>query len=257
MLRPAQALDPMTSDRRHSHRFPTPDDRKEATLQVGDDSFPARLVDQSSTGFAVLVDAHPGVYEGEAVWLRADGVWSKARVARVTLESKGVRVGLTRVVDQGPAEEPKLSFQLWRMPKNYRVTAIIALAVLVTVPCVLWLRYGRQSASAAAGDPFDLSSIAQSDAYQSILRLGPAVFARPEVVRHLGLSQPQLDRVRGIVLRGQQSQELARETGASADELRRIWRAAQEEARQVLTQRQQAKWDEVLRLAEQAEPNDS
>ena len=245
----------MSSDRRHSHRFAAPDDRNAAVLQVGDDSYPARLVDQSSTGFAVLVDAHPGVYEGEAVWLRADGVWTKSRVARVTLESKGVRVGLTRVVDPAAAEEPKFSFQLWRMPKNHRVTAIIALAVLVTVPCVLWLRY-QHSAGLASDGPFDLNSIAPSDAYQSILRMGPSIFTRPEVVRHLSLSQPQLDRVRSIVARGQRARELARDTGASADEIRHLWRAAQEEARLVLTKPQQAKWDEILQLAESSEPSD-
>jgi hypothetical protein len=246
----------MNSDRRHSQRFTAPEDRHEATLQVGDDSYPARLVDQSSTGFAVLVDSHPGVYEGEAVWLRAAGVWTKSRVARVTLESKGVRVGLTRVVDQAAAEEAQISFQLWRMPKNHRVTAIIALAVLVTVPCVLWLRYSQHSASAASDDPFDLRSIAPSDAYQSILRMGPSIFTRPEVVRHLGLSQPQLVRVRSIVARGQRAQELARDTGASAEEIRHIWRAAQEEARLVLTKPQQARWDEILQLAESSEPSD-
>jgi hypothetical protein len=246
----------MTSDRRQAHRFPTPEERNQASLQVGDDSYPARVVDQSATGYSVLVDSHPGVYDGETVWLKADGVWTKARVARVTLESKGVRIGLTRVVEEASAEEPKFSFQLWRMPKNHRVTAIIALAVLVTVPCVLWLRYRQHGGNSAGGDPFDLNSISQADAYQSIERLGPTVFTRPEVVRHLGLSQPQFDRIRGIVLRGEQARKLAHDTGASAEEVRRIWRTSQEEARQALTRSQQGKWEEILRLAERAEPHE-
>ncbi len=245
----------MTSDRRQSHRFPAPEDRSQAALQVGDDSYPARLVDQSASGFAVLVDAHPGVYEGESVWLRADGVWTKARVARVTLESKGVRVGLTRIVDEAAAEEPKLSLGFWRMPKSYRVTAIIALAVLVTATCVLWLRY-QHAAGAATDNPFDLKSIGPADAYETIQRLGPTVFTRPEVVRHLGLTQSQFDLIRSIITRGEQNRELAREVNSPADELRRIWRSAQEEARRVLTKPQQDKWDEIVRAAEKAEPSE-
>src|SRR5262249_31178049 len=124
----------MSSDRRQATRLPTPEDRNEAILQVGDDSFPARLVDQSATGFAVLIASHPGVYEGEGVWLKADGVWTKARVARVTLESGGVRVGLTRVVESSETPLLAATFQFWRMPKNHRVPIIIAMAVLLTVP---------------------------------------------------------------------------------------------------------------------------
>ncbi len=246
----------MSSDRRQSHRFPAIEDRSQAALQVGDDSYPARLVDQSATGFAVLIDSHPGVYEGETVWLRADGVWTKSRVARVTLESKGVRVGLTRIVEETAAEEPAFSFQLWRMPKSHRVTAIIALAVAVTVPCVWWLRHQHVEASAEGGDPFDLRLIDQSDAYQTIQRLGPSVFTRPEVVRHLGLTKSQFDLIRSIIARGEQTRELARDTKAPPEEIRRLWRAAQEEARRVLTQPQQAKWEEIVRLAERAEPDE-
>jgi hypothetical protein len=243
------------ADRRQSHRFPTPQDRDQATLQVGDDAYTVRMLDQSATGFAVLIEAHPGVYEGEAVWLKADGVWTKARVTRVSLESGGVKLGLLRVVEEGVAVEPKIAFQLWRMPKNYRITLTIALALLLTIPCVLWLRQLRTSGADAADDALDVNTIAQLDAYQSIRKLGPAIFAHPEVVRCLRLSQPQLDRVRVIVLRGQQAMKLARDTGATPEELRHVWRAAQEEARLVLTKAQQAKWDEMLHHVEEGGAN--
>jgi hypothetical protein len=239
------------TDRRQSHRYPAPEDRRPATLQVGDDAYEVRLLDQSATGFAVLISAHPGVYEGETVWLKADGVWTKTRVARVNLESGGVKLGLLRVVEQADVPEPKVAFQLWRMPKSHRVTVLIALAAIITIACVLWLREFRATVAAVEDDALDLNSISQRDAYQSINQLGPLIFAHADVVRRLKLSQAQLDRVRGIARRGQQAMKLARDAGDSAEEIRHIWRAAQEEARLVLTKPQQAKWDEVLQLVEE------
>jgi len=249
----------MTTDRRQSHRFPPQEDRDRAVLQVGDDAYQALIVDQSATGFAALVDTHPGVYEGEHVWLKVDGIWTKSHVARVSLESKGVRIGLLRMVEEIPPPEPQLVSQRWWMPKSYRVSGIIALAVLLSVPCIAWLKQGPAQPTPAAkeqeedDETFETRIADEDDPYRAIHQLGPAVFAHSLVIKHLGLTRSQLERVQTIIYRGEQALKVARDTGAPAEELHRIWRLAQEDARRVLSKPQQERWEQLLRMAEERE----
>jgi hypothetical protein len=86
----------MVQERRHAKRYPAAPERKETGLKVGDDTFRARIMDESATGFALQVEGHPAVYEGEHVWLRYEGAWTACHVMSIVPISGGCRLGLSR-----------------------------------------------------------------------------------------------------------------------------------------------------------------
>jgi hypothetical protein len=107
------------SDRRQSQRFTSSEERSEAQLKVGDETIRARVLDESASGFALQVEQHPGVYEGEIVWLMASGCWTKARVARVKPADEGIEIGLSRIVETQEVEPPAKK----KMTRRKRQTA--------------------------------------------------------------------------------------------------------------------------------------
>jgi hypothetical protein len=247
----------MSTNRRQAHRFPSPPERSEAVLKVGDDSIAVCLLDESATGFALQVDQHPGVYEGEVVWLHEGACWTKVRVVHIHADSAGVQLGVTRVVDTpevaDPAEKP--AFRFWRMPKNNRVPVIIALAVLLTLTLVPMLRVWQMGRKASPVGEDEVSNAAagrgQKEFHAWVRDMGPAVFVAPEIVGVLALSERQIERIQRITHRTQQAVALAKDTGATPLEIRHLRLDAQNEARRVLNASQRAKWEELVRLVEQ------
>lgn len=248
------------SNRRQAHRFPTPPKRSDAVLKVGDDSIAVRVLDESATGFALQIDQHPGVYEGEIVWLHSGACWTKVRVVRIHADSAGVSLGVIRVTEAPDAADPakKLAARYWRMPKNNRVPVIIALAVLLTLTLVPLLRVWQLGATTppitSDETAREAGGLGQEAFHAWVRDAGPAVFLAADIAGVLGLSERQIERIQRIAGRSQQAVALAKDTGASLVEVRQMLLDAQNEARQVLNAHQQAKWEELVRLVEQDHP---
>jgi len=242
----------MTSDRRKAHRFTPPGGAPQVLLQVGDAALPGQLLDESATGLAIMVDMHPGVYEGETVWLTVGGSVNRVRVTRISREACGVRIGLQRIVDTAqPSPLPARRFHLWRMPSSPRVQVIIGLAAALTVGSVLLMHQARPQVVEANQDGSAEEEPAANDAYEALRQLGPAVFLEKKVARVLALSTGDLARLRQLAASHAKALELAKDTGSSAEELRRMRRDAQDEACRSLSPTQQAKWEEILEQSRQ------
>ena len=253
----------MSSDRRKSHRFPASPERAEAILRVGDDSIPVRLLDESAVGFLLQVNSHPGVYEGELVWLNTDASWTKVRVARIQCTSSGVQLGLSRIdinaanvdpIDNALIDPKSRPNRFWRIPKNNRVPVITGLALLLTVVLVPLLHTsttGRRGIPSNANHATLLSDGGlHGDPRESIREMGASVFIAPAMVRILALSRRQISHINTIVARSNQAVKLATETDSPYEEIRRFRLDAQQQARSVLNRRQQARWEEILQLLE-------
>src|SRR5690606_24606457 len=85
---------PRGGDRRNARRCLAPSERREARLRSGDCDIPVQLLDESATGFAVLCDQHPGVFERETVWLQTVAGWETTSVVSISTDPAGVRIGL-------------------------------------------------------------------------------------------------------------------------------------------------------------------
>ena len=79
------STDSSLADRRESFRCPVADSRQGCVLQVGDNSLPARLLDESAGGFSVLVESPLGLAldVGQTAELGNDSGWFRVRVMHV------------------------------------------------------------------------------------------------------------------------------------------------------------------------------
>jgi hypothetical protein len=71
------------AEQRQSFRCPVSGARQEGELKVGEMRMPARVLNESAGGFAVLVDGPPGVEAGALVQLRTNAAWFEAKVASI------------------------------------------------------------------------------------------------------------------------------------------------------------------------------
>ncbi len=109
--------DDSARDRRTAFRCPVVAARSPCTLQVGESQLPARLLDESTGGFGVLVENPPALSVGQAARLLTDSGWFEVRVTHIAeaaapegkktdgseRPSSWFRLGLLRLGEHMPA----------------------------------------------------------------------------------------------------------------------------------------------------------
>jgi len=110
-------------NQRQSFRCPVADSRRQCVLRVGNDQWPAELLDESTGGFSVLSDRSPDVDVDQPVFLGTDAGWFEVRVLHIqevpasrdgeeadaNRLSPRFRLGLSRLGDALPPETPPVS----------------------------------------------------------------------------------------------------------------------------------------------------
>ena len=172
-----------TSNQRESYRCPVADSRQNCILQVGDDHFSGRLMDESAGGFSVMLEKKPTLEIKQTAQLQTDGVWFNVRVmylaeasppigSRLTdtdVPTQWFRLGLSRIGDALPPEEPKAPSFDWnfglrkrdrpRTKGGFPRSGIFLTFAAVAMPLVLigifWhTRHEKSGATIRVKDPW-------------------------------------------------------------------------------------------------------
>jgi hypothetical protein len=102
-----------SADQRRTIRIPVPEERRYAELRVGRRTIPARLLNESSGGFAVQLDRDSSVTSGQSLILGTASGWCRVRVIYLQRSSDGLYVGMQRLGDL-PADWNKwMSVRIW------------------------------------------------------------------------------------------------------------------------------------------------
>jgi hypothetical protein len=267
----------MREDRRKARRFPVLGEQQQATLRVGDATFPARLIDQSATGFAIRMEEHPGVFPGEVVWLQTVAGWTEVRVVKARHEVDGTQIGLERIADLAAGPKPAASIladQLAQQDPRANVWPLFGLSVaLLAVLCFLaWTAIGRHVANLAAvpeppqqtADPRPAAvraiereaSRRASELHRSIQHYGAVMLTLPEVMEQLQFSPQQRQRLQEIVRSVMKQEDELLKTAPVGDheveaKIQRLRQTASEEAMKVLDTQQRKQWDAMFSAAMQ------
>jgi hypothetical protein len=149
-----------SQDQRKTFRCTVAESRQCCELKVGDETLPARLLDESLGGFAVLVDRLAGLEVDRTAELSTDAGWFLVRVVHVAEadppEGEEVaaeepatwfRLGLLRLGDAALPEEPAVSrlaaglqFQMrqWYSSRTtLMAVSMLLMAAVVVVPLAL------------------------------------------------------------------------------------------------------------------------
>jgi len=247
-------------DRRQSRRFPTPDERRDAILRLGDRETPVQLLDESSTGFAVVCDQHPGVFEGETLWIKTVAGWETVSAVSVTSDPAGVRIGLRRLNDMlpTPAAEPTPSQDTW-LPSN-RLRLVVGLTLVLTLIAVPVVRSslmdplrvvtigGRPNIGSPDGLPLPEAPLSADATVEEVLRhLGPKVFSKSEIQKLLKMSPTQVAKLRRIERECNHAVNMAMLGGSPAETTMQLKRQAYQDVLKLLTQQQREVWHELVR----------
>jgi hypothetical protein len=268
----------MREDRRKARRFPVQENQQQATLRVGDVAIPARLVDQSATGFAIRLEEHPGVFPGEVVWLQTVAGWTEVRVVKTRHDVEGTHIGLERIADlaSGPQEKGRiLPEQLAQENPHHNPWPLLALVLgmVALLGFLGWTAVQHHMAdeftgilpqdAQAAPDPRPAAVRAieheatrrASELHKSIQEFGAAMLTLPEVVSHLNLTPEQQQQVAQIVqTAGQQEYQLRQAALAQGDreldaKVQQLRQRASDAAMQVLEESQRAQWKQMFEAA--------
>jgi hypothetical protein len=267
----------MREDRRKARRFPVLEQQQQATLRVGDVLVPARLVDQSATGFAIRLEEHPGVFPGEVVWLQTVAGWTEVRVVKARHEVDGTQIGLERIADlaAGPKEVGRiLPEQLAQEnPRNnpwpFVILVIGLTGLLAFLAWTAWQRHVPEGmptmiqTPAHVPDPRPAAVRAieheatrrAAELHKSIQQFGAAMLTLPEVVEHLKLTAPQQERLQQIVQAAMHEEHRLRQSAlASGDreldtKVQLLRQSASDEAMQVLDDAQRQQWSVMFEAA--------
>lgn len=158
------------NNQRSSFRCPVTESRQNCTLQVGGDQYAGRLLDESVGGFSVLLEKNPNLEIKQTTLLQTDSGLFNVRVMYLAEASPPIgsrlletdvptqwfRLGLERVGDVLPLEEPTVSKFAWKfglrkrdMPRSkgwFPATGIFLTFAVVAIPLgmigLFW--YSRQ-----------------------------------------------------------------------------------------------------------------
>jgi hypothetical protein len=268
----------MREDRRKARRFPVLADQQQATLRVGDVAIPARLVDQSATGFAIRVEEHPGVFPGEVVWLQTVAGWTEVRVVKARHDVDGTQIGLERIADlaTGPKDVSRiLPEQLAQENPRHNPWPLVALVVALSgvLGFLAWTAIGRHMAGDLSAllpqweeqehDPRPAAVRAieheatrrASELHKWIQHSGAIMLSLPEVMEHLKLSPAQRRRLQEIVEAAMKQEDAVRKAGlANGDrelesKVQQLRQAASDEALKVLDEEQRGQWTAMFASA--------
>lgn len=149
------------SNQRESYRCPVADSRQNCILQVGEEQYSGRLMDESASGFSVLLEKKPHLEIKQTAQLQTDGGCFNVRVMYLAEASPPIgsrlsdtevptqwfRLGLSRIGDALPPEEPKAPALDWsfglrtrdrpRPRSGFPVSGIFLTFAAVVLPLVL------------------------------------------------------------------------------------------------------------------------
>ncbi len=248
-----------TPERRQARRFPTPEERREAMLRSGDRETSVRLLNESSTGFAVLCDQHPGVFDGETVWLKTVAGWETVSVVSITSDTAGIRIGLRRLNDSGPAPEKEHKVRKDTALPSNRLRVVVGLTLVLTLIAVPLVRsplldplrgltIGNRQGGSPDGLPLPEAPLSPTASVDEVLRqLGPRVFSKKEVQQLLKMSPNQVTKLRRIERDCNHAVNMAMLGGSSAETIAHLKRHSYREALQMLTKQQRTVWFELVR----------
>jgi hypothetical protein len=261
----------MREERRAFYRFPVPAEHESAVLRVVDAELPGRLVDQSSTGFSIHLDRHPGCYAGEAAWLKTTSGWVEVRVVKVWQELDGTRVGLLRIgelAEPDPARGSAHPLRHLAMHQRSSVVAVgLALAVLAVLGCLVWMvvvkRYGRGSESGPGAETSAAASLRpaavralevtlahrHSELEHSIQQLSPTLLTLPDIVSYIQLTPEQQREIEDIARAFSESEQRLSSGAGGSKEAESLRQSALERVLSKLTPEQRAAWNEMVRSA--------
>jgi hypothetical protein len=266
----------MRDDRRKSRRIPVLADQQRGTLRVGDVSISVRVLDQSSTGFAIRAEEHPGVFPGEVVWLQTQAGWSEVRVVKTRHEVEGTQIGLERIADVAAGPDkisgviPEQLAQDNPRSNHWPLWCMIG-GLCVVLGFLVWTAFDRQvkqgldsvlsppefvdSRPAAVRAIENEATRRASELKESIKEFGAAMLALPEVVETLKLSADQQQQLKQIVQAAvQQEQDLRSEAHGGGGHLietqvHKLRLSASQEALQLLNAEQKQQWQAMFDAA--------
>lgn len=254
---PVPAVPP--EDRRQARRFPTPEERREAILRSGDRDMPVQLLDESSTGFAVLCDRHPGVFEGETLWLKTVAGWETVSAMSVTSDTAGVRIGLRWLSDMTLSPAPERPAKRDAPLPSNRLRLVVGMTLVLTLIAVPLVRsslldplrgvtIGARQGGSPDGLPLPEAPLAPNASVEEVLRqLGPKVFSKKEIQQLLKMSPNQVSKLRRIERDCNHALNMAMLGGSPPETTMQLKRQAYQETLKLLTQQQREVWFELVR----------
>ena len=111
-----------SNDRRKTFRCRVTPQQQSAVLLVGSVRYPAQVLDESASGFAVLLDEAPAVEPHQVLRLATAGGVSQVGVIDVQQEDSAYRVGLRRLHDLPERAPSRFSLLGFRRKRDLRET---------------------------------------------------------------------------------------------------------------------------------------
>lgn len=228
-------------------------------LRVADDRIEGRLVDRSPQGYGVMTDRHPGVYEGERLWVQTQSGWKPAKVRYVVPLGGGARIGLAvEDLQRNEPAEGALDAPVAAPVKRRKLVSGPVREIAFCVAMALALSAGTVVASGKPLSNGVLAWVASSqaadavadswfvnDAHRKAAQVwGSLIFLTPEVDGLLQLNPRQRVRITEIAAA---CANRAREAGIQADEVSGMQAEAHTEALAVLSEAQRERWQQAVR----------
>ena len=135
----------MSTDRRNCFRIATPDTRGGLFVSPGL-RLPALILNESATGFAILVDTPTQLQPNDLASLESDGAWNRVRVIRTEDVPGGHQaLGLERLNED---DDPPVTMAYWRglIPRGLHVSPVallIAAGVFVAAAILGMVSLGK------------------------------------------------------------------------------------------------------------------
>ena len=221
----------MVQERRQAFRCKVPPGQQKVLVALEsrpEETRPGVLIDESATGFGVLVERFP-VRADQYLLLRIPAGWVRTQVIHVQPQGDRLRVGLRLVAELlGPEEESPLE-EAVPLVRGDRIqglwspwqAAVVLLLVALASGTGFWLARSASSLEPvpaqekriAQVDPQQVSELSEELAkllpleQQLAMRGGPSLLLEPEVQRQLALSPRQQETIRLLAQEAEQPLE--------------------------------------------------
>lgn len=239
------------SNQRRSFRIAVTAEQRGARLRVQGTDHKVVLEDESSGGFAVLVDGALMLKAGEKLPLHTSSGWSIVRVVHSTCQGAHTRIGFARVEDLPDVQtlsEIRGSWWSYLPGADFRGIAwSLCCALLLAMALgIAWFGRNLRTSAGRSGRPAAMDEMQAnqfqrfSKAFQERLKSGVEAGARIE------LSAEQQIKIGAILLQAEQDILGRRSKGRrdARSEAERM-RAAEAEILAILDERQRAHWEEL------------
>jgi len=260
-----------SNDRRKTFRCPVTVQQQSAVLIVGTARIKARIIDESASGFALLLDEAPDVESHPVLRLLTPSGVSRVNVIEVQAEDGAYRIGLRRIHDLPEGKPEICSLPRFRrnrdpheiaapLPKFGLGLAALGSIVLLLVAWKVLFGDGIRSADASSSPPIPFRSTDKTA--RPAVQPKPvnrradgvpaaAVFTLPLVADQLQLSEAQQARINAITQRNLSLESAPENDEAAQSASRQPLDETLDEALAVLTEEQRQQWAAILGARQQ------